>query len=145
MLQISKDADRLKVIFKNALSTSATANFKELLRVVRVIKRMLIATVAEATPTGEEAQRALGFFINSLSHPSLDRPTSLDKMWSWSILTPLYEEDVLYPLEGATLAKEVRSAPAVRDASGLRPCQLRLTSPSRVRVVVCRWGSRRRS
>lgn len=31
---------------------------------VNVIKRMLLATVAEATPSGEEAQRALGFFIN---------------------------------------------------------------------------------
>jgi hypothetical protein len=34
----------LQVIFKNALSTSATATYKELLRVVRVIKRMLLAT-----------------------------------------------------------------------------------------------------
>jgi hypothetical protein len=36
----------LQVIFKNALSTSATATYKELLRVVRVIKRMLLATGA---------------------------------------------------------------------------------------------------
>jgi hypothetical protein len=63
--------------------------------------------VAEATPSSEEAQRCLGFFINSLGHPHLDRPTSLDKMWSWSILTPLYEEDVMYALEGNRLAKEV--------------------------------------
>lgn len=33
--EVSKDSDHLKVILKNALSTSATANFKELLRVVR--------------------------------------------------------------------------------------------------------------
>ncbi|KAJ9526929.1 hypothetical protein QJQ45_025369 [Haematococcus lacustris] len=105
--ELARDSDRLKVIFKNALSTSATANFRELLKVVRVIKRMLLATVAEATPQSEETQRCLGFFINSLGHPHLDRPCSLEKMWSWTIMTPLYEEDVLYPLESAALAKEL--------------------------------------
>lgn len=53
-----------QVVFKNAMATSATANFRELLRVVRVIKKMLLTTVAEATPASEEAQRALGFFVN---------------------------------------------------------------------------------
>ncbi len=64
---------------------------------------MLVTTEAEATPQSEEAQRVLGFFINSLGHPSLDKPPSIDKMWSWSILTPLYEEDVLYALDAKGL------------------------------------------
>lgn len=84
---------------------SATADYKELLRVIRVIKRMLVTTEAEATPQSEEAQRILGFFINSLGHPSLDKPPSIDKMWSWSIMTPLYEEDVLYALDAKALCK----------------------------------------
>lgn len=45
--------------------------------------------------------------LHSLAHPSLDRPPALDKMGSWSILTPLYEEDVLYALEMESLAKEL--------------------------------------
>ncbi len=54
------------MVFKNAIQNSATATYKEMLRVVRVLKRMLMATVAEATPNSEEAQRVLGFFVNSL-------------------------------------------------------------------------------
>lgn len=104
---IASDPNRLKVVFKNALLTSATANYKELLKVIRVLKRMLRATVAEATPDSEEAQRVLGFFVNSLSHPSMDKPPSVDKMRSHSIITPLYEEDVLYPLDAGALAKEL--------------------------------------
>ncbi len=87
------------------VACSATADYRELLRVIRVIKRMLVTTEAEATPQLEEAQRILGFFINSLAHPSLDKPPSIDKMWSWSILTPLYEEDVLYALDAKALCK----------------------------------------
>lgn len=105
--EIASDPSRLKVVFKNALMTSATASFKEILKVVRVLKRMLRATVAEATPDSEEAQRVLGFFVNSLSHPSLDKPPSVDKMRSHSVITPLYEEDVLYALDAASLAKEL--------------------------------------
>lgn len=72
---------------------------------IKVIKKMLVTTEAEATPNSEEAQRILGFFINSLGHPSLDKPPSLDKMWSWSILTPLYEEDVMYALDSKALGE----------------------------------------
>ena len=95
------------MLFKLSLQNSATATFKELARVIRVVKRMMIATQAEATPTSEEAQRVLGFFVNSLGHPALDKPPSLHKMASHSILTPLYEEDVLYPLEAQALAREL--------------------------------------
>jgi 1,3-beta-glucan synthase len=78
---------------------SATAEYGELSRVIGVIRKMLVTTEAEATPQSDEAQRILGFFINSLGHPSLDKPSSIDKMWSWSIMTPMYEEDVLYALD----------------------------------------------
>lgn len=43
----------------------------------------------------------------SLAHPHLDRPPPIEKMLSWSIMTPLYEEDVLYPLSSDAVAKEV--------------------------------------
>ncbi|KAG2500666.1 hypothetical protein HYH03_001432 [Edaphochlamys debaryana] len=104
---ISSDPEGLKAVMKAALLNNATADYKELLRVIRVIKRMLVTTEAEATPQSEEAQRILGFFINSLGHPSLDKPPSIDKMWSWSILTPLYEEDVLYALDCKQLCKDL--------------------------------------
>ncbi|GIL75226.1 hypothetical protein Vretimale_7896 [Volvox reticuliferus] len=104
---ISSDPEGLKAVMKTALLNNATADYKELLRVIRVIKRMLVTTEAEATPQSEESQRILGFFINSLGHPSLDKPPSIDKMWSWSIMTPLYEEDVLYALDAKALAKEL--------------------------------------
>ncbi|KAL6745812.1 1,3-beta-glucan synthase component-domain-containing protein [Haematococcus lacustris] len=96
--ELARDSDRLK---------ASLAWLCCMICQVRVIKRMLLATVAEATPQSEETQRCLGFFINSLGHPHLDRPCSLEKMWSWTIMTPLYEEDVLYPLESAALAKEL--------------------------------------
>ncbi|GLI62082.1 hypothetical protein VaNZ11_004642 [Volvox africanus] len=104
---ISSDPEGLKAVMKTALLNNATADYKELLRVIRVIKRMLVTTEAEATPQSEESQRILGFFINSLGHPSLDKPPSIDKMWSWSIMTPLYEEDVLYALDAKALSKEL--------------------------------------
>lgn len=106
---ISSDPEGIKASIKAGLLNTATADTKELLRVIRVIKRMLLTTEAEATPESEEAQRVLGFFINSLGHPSLDKPASIDKMWSWSILTPLYEEDVMYALESKHLAKQLKS------------------------------------
>jgi 1,3-beta-glucan synthase len=105
--EVCKDPDYLKVLFKNSIQNSATASWKELGRVLRVLKRMLLATVAEATPSSEEAQRILSFFINSLGHPNLDKPPQMDKMCSHSILTPCYEEDVLYPLESGALAEEL--------------------------------------
>lgn len=68
---------------------------------------MLTTTAAEATPQGEEAQRVLCFFINSLGHPSLDKPESLEFMLSWSVLTPAYEEDVLYAVDSGLAAEEL--------------------------------------
>jgi hypothetical protein len=53
-----------QVMFKRALENSTTATFKELARVIRVLKRMLVATQSEATPSSEEGQRILSFFIN---------------------------------------------------------------------------------
>ena len=41
---IKGDPDRLKVLIKISLQNSATASFKELARVIRVVKRMLVAT-----------------------------------------------------------------------------------------------------
>uniref|UniRef100_A0A6S8NKA7 1,3-beta-glucan synthase n=1 Tax=Dunaliella tertiolecta TaxID=3047 RepID=A0A6S8NKA7_DUNTE len=106
--ELCRNPDELKIIIKTALSTTSTANYRELHRVVLVIKRMLVTTIAESTPESEEPRRALGFFVNSLAHPGLDKPPSMDKMGSWSILVPLYEEDVVYALRGDQLAKELK-------------------------------------
>ncbi|MEW5318200.1 MAG: hypothetical protein WDW38_009440 [Sanguina aurantia] len=87
---ISRDPEGLKKSLKEALHNNATANWRELSRVI------------------SEAQRILGFFVNSLAHPSLDEPPSLIQMGSWSILTPLYEEDVLYALDAKYTAMQLK-------------------------------------
>lgn len=61
---LCKNPDEMKIIIKNALANTSTASYKELLRVVLVIKRMLVTTIAESTPEAEEPRRALGFFVN---------------------------------------------------------------------------------
>jgi len=43
--------------------------------------------------------------LRSLANPGLDKPPSLDKMGSWSIMVPLYDEDVVFALRGEHLAK----------------------------------------
>ncbi|GFR40490.1 hypothetical protein Agub_g1058 [Astrephomene gubernaculifera] len=106
--RIRKDPEELKVCLKRAVAAEdLTKNNNVLLQVTTVLRQMLTTTSADATPQGEEAQRVLGFFINSLGHPSLDKPESLEFMLSWSVLTPAYEEDVLYAVEAGLLAEEL--------------------------------------
>lgn len=44
----------------------------------------------------------------SLGDPSLDKPPTLSAMPSWSILTPLYEEDVMYALDAKATATALK-------------------------------------
>eukprot|EP00198_Chlamydomonas_reinhardtii_P003824 XP_001693160.1 glycosyl transferase [Chlamydomonas reinhardtii] len=102
------DPEELKQCLKRAVAMEdATTNTNVLLQVTTVLRQMLTTTAAEATPQGEEAQRVLCFFINSLGHPSLDKPESLEFMLSWSVLTPAYEEDVLYAVDSGLAAEEL--------------------------------------
>ncbi|KAG2442264.1 hypothetical protein HXX76_002351 [Chlamydomonas incerta] len=102
------DPEELKQCLKRAVAMEdATTNTNVLLQVTTVLRQMLTTTAAEATPQGEEAQRVLSFFINSLGHPSLDKPESLEFMLSWSVLTPAYEEDVLYAVDSGLSAEEL--------------------------------------
>src|SRR4051812_30048443 len=51
--------------------------------------------------------RILGFFMSTLANPQLAQPPPLDEMLSWTVLTPCYEEDVLYPLDARSTAAEL--------------------------------------
>ncbi|GIL92522.1 hypothetical protein Vretifemale_20040, partial [Volvox reticuliferus] len=106
--RVRSDPEELKQCLKRAVAMEdLTTNTNVLLQVTTVLKQMLTTTSADATPQGEEAQRVLGFFINSLGHPSLDKPQSLEFMLSWSVLTPVYEEDVLYAVDAKLTAEEL--------------------------------------
>ncbi|PNH09351.1 putative callose synthase 6 [Tetrabaena socialis] len=80
-------------------------------RVVGVLASMLNTPATACRPASAEAQRILGFFINSLSNPQLKKPAPVCNMRSWSVLTPCYEEDVLYPLDASLVAFQLGLAP----------------------------------
>ncbi|GIL51750.1 hypothetical protein Vafri_7680 [Volvox africanus] len=106
--RVRSDPEELKQCLKRAVAMEdLTTNTNVLMQVTTVLKQMLTTTSADATPQGEEAQRVLGFFINSLGHPSLDKPQSVEFMLSWSVLTPVYEEDVLYAVDAKLTAEEL--------------------------------------
>ncbi|GLI69231.1 hypothetical protein VaNZ11_013721 [Volvox africanus] len=106
--RVRSDPEELKQCLKRAVAMEdLTTNTNVLMQVTTVLQQMLTTTSADATPQGEEAQRVLGFFINSLGHPSLDKPQSVEFMLSWSVLTPVYEEDVLYAVDAKLTAEEL--------------------------------------
>ncbi|GIL73021.1 hypothetical protein Vretifemale_3258, partial [Volvox reticuliferus] len=90
-------------------------------RVVEVLVKMLTTPASACRPAGAEALRILGFFINSLSNPQLKKPPPLSDMLSWSVLTPCYEEDVLYPLSADHAARQLGLAPPPPVGPGRPP------------------------
>ena len=48
----------------------------------------------------------------------LTKPPPVDEMLSWSVLTPCYEEDVLYPIHAETAAQALGLPPPPPPASG---------------------------
>ncbi|GLI69025.1 hypothetical protein VaNZ11_013564, partial [Volvox africanus] len=90
-------------------------------RVVEVLVKMLTTPASACRPAGAEALRILGFFINSLSNPQLKKPPPLGDMLSWSVLTPCYEEDVLYPLSADHAARQLGLAPPPLVGPGRPP------------------------
>ncbi|KAG1671277.1 hypothetical protein FOA52_010848 [Chlamydomonas sp. UWO 241] len=82
-----------------SVSSGPEPNAQTLLKVVKVLLQVLCVRPAEAEPSGMEARRVLQFFMSSLSNSTLQRPRPLHEMPSWSVLTPFYEEDVIYSLQ----------------------------------------------
>ncbi|EFJ51969.1 hypothetical protein VOLCADRAFT_87013 [Volvox carteri f. nagariensis] len=91
-----------------------------LVRVLSTASKMLNLSSAAAQPTGSEARRILGFFITSLANRQLSKPCPVACMTSWTVLTPLYAEDVLFPLEAGQVA-EALGLESIRP-SGSRSC-----------------------
>lgn len=91
----------LDSIFFEAEKTTAKENVA---KVVNQLHKMLTTSAKGAQPRGEEAQRVLSVFVGSLKNPTLETPPAVDEMLSWSVLTPHYEEDVLYPLNNKHIA-----------------------------------------
>lgn len=63
--------------------------------VLKSLRAMLTTAKVDVSPGSAEAQRRLVSFVNSLF---MDLPVapSVQKMYSWSVLTPFYSEDIIY-------------------------------------------------
>ncbi|PNW85408.1 hypothetical protein CHLRE_03g185000v5 [Chlamydomonas reinhardtii] len=95
-------------------------------RVLGVVSKMLSLSSAAAQPSGAEARRILSFFVTSLANRQLGRPDTVAATPSWTVLTPLYAEDVLFPLEARATAEAMglpmpRGDPAAAAASDTAP------------------------
>lgn len=91
----------LEAMYEESEPTTARENVA---KVVEQLHKMLNTSAKGAQPRGEEAQRILSFFMGSLKNPTLEKPPAIDDMLSWNVLTPHYEEDVLYALSGKQVA-----------------------------------------
>ncbi|KAJ9530828.1 hypothetical protein QJQ45_028726 [Haematococcus lacustris] len=83
----------------------SAATFGEVL--VGSLVALLSLQPSEALPRNKDARSALATFLNSLAMNSLKEPASLAATPSLVTLTPLYHEDVLYPLDAHALAAEL--------------------------------------
>ena len=91
----------LETIYNEAPATTARSNIQ---KVVEQLHKMLNTSAKGAQPRGDEAQRILSFFMSSLKNPTMETPPAVDDMLSWNVLTPHYEEDVLYALSAKRVA-----------------------------------------
>ncbi|KAG1671275.1 hypothetical protein FOA52_010846 [Chlamydomonas sp. UWO 241] len=91
----------------HSVVSSHSDEAQTLIRVVQVLLKMFTVTPANAKPSSKEAQRVLGFFMSSLANRKLAKPPPLHEMPSWTTLTPLYEEDVLFALDAQALSREL--------------------------------------
>ncbi|KAJ9527498.1 hypothetical protein QJQ45_025772 [Haematococcus lacustris] len=100
-------------------------------KAVSVLLKMLTLTPAAARPQSTEAQRLLTFFMSSLANKQLAKPVALDEMLSWTVLTPCYEEDVLYPLSMSHAASQTGCPdPSAPTAGGPGPHALAGARPA---------------
>ncbi|KAG2448283.1 hypothetical protein HYH02_006867 [Chlamydomonas schloesseri] len=82
-----------------------TVELPLLRRMLGVVSKMLSLSSAAAQPSGAEARRILSFFVTSLANRQMGRPDTVADTPSWTVLTPLYAEDVLFPLEARATAE----------------------------------------
>lgn len=97
--------------------SSDTPSKRCLLKVIKQVIKMLETSAKMAQPRGEEAQRVLSVFAGSLKNPTLEKPPSIEEMLSWNTLTPHYEEDVIYALNAASVARHFGMDP--NSAAGM--------------------------
>ncbi|KAI3502028.1 hypothetical protein L1887_30059 [Cichorium endivia] len=90
------DNDKLERFERINIRLTQTRSLKE-----KVVRLLLLLTVKESAinvPTNLEARRRITFFANSLYMRMPNAPI-VHNMFSFSVLTPYYREDVLYPEE----------------------------------------------
>ncbi|PSC69540.1 Callose synthase 5 [Micractinium conductrix] len=83
-----------------------------ILKVIKQVVKMLETSAKMAQPRGTEAQRVLSVFAGSLKNPTLEKPPCIEEMLSFNTLTPHYEEDVIYALNAASVARHFGMDPA---------------------------------
>ena len=86
--ELTYQKERLQAFFKNPKSMNITTR----------LFLLLTLDVADALPRCNEAQRRISFFLHSLS---MDMPSiaSMESIQSFSVITPYYNETVLFGLE----------------------------------------------
>ncbi len=102
--------------------TSVSVDLRLLARVLSTASKMLNLSSAAAQPTGAEARRILGFFVTSLANRQLCKPCPVACMPSWTVLTPLYAEDVLFPLEARQVAEALGLGAGAGAGTGPGQC-----------------------
>ncbi|GIL42994.1 hypothetical protein Vafri_806, partial [Volvox africanus] len=101
---------------------SVSVDLPLMVRMLSTASKMLNLSSTAARPTGSEARRMLGFFITSLANHQLSKPCTVACMPSWTVLTPLYAEDVLFPLEAVQVAEELGLGPSRQGDATAKPC-----------------------
>jgi hypothetical protein len=71
----------------------------------------------------------------------LTKPPPVDEMMSWSVLTPCYQEDVLYPVHAEAAAQALGLAPPPASGPGRLSDLLGETEDSVSLMAYLRWGS----
>ncbi|KAG2499845.1 hypothetical protein HYH03_002136 [Edaphochlamys debaryana] len=104
----------------SAASTSVRVDLPLLRRVLATAAKMASLSAAAAQPTGAEARRVLSFFVTSLANRQMTKPCPVAAMASWTVLTPIYAEAVLFPLEAKTVAESL-GLPAGKDPAAALP------------------------
>ncbi|KAF8043302.1 hypothetical protein BT93_A1595 [Corymbia citriodora subsp. variegata] len=86
------------LLFENAVSlpNSRDGSFRRQIRRLQMI--LMPVGSLQNIPTSEEARRRIAFFCNSL-FMDLPRAPLVEKMKAFSVLTPYYDEEVLYSKE----------------------------------------------
>ncbi|KAK2080835.1 hypothetical protein QBZ16_000689 [Prototheca wickerhamii] len=105
-----------------------------------------VVTPRARTRAARRRARVLASLMAALRNPTLERPPAVEDMLSWTTLTPHYEEDVLYALDAASVARRFGLAAGMSDlvrenADGVSVMQwLRSAYPREWRHLLERLG-----